>query len=289
MSTVFRRVTRPFIGKGLGNLPLAMKTYNLLWRFSKPNGIILVKVQGDKMYIDMSDPSIPKELYLTGIHEREVTPLFKRVVKEGMTVIDIGAHIGYYTLLAANLVGEKGRVFAFEPGSGNYSLLVRNIEVNEYENVIPLNKAVSNKSGTAKLFLCSDNKGDHRLWPSCEDREWVEVEIISLDKFFESYDTKIDVIKMDIQGGEMAALQGMDKLIMRNLNLKIITEFWPSGIEETGFLATEFLNKLIKYDFKLYHISHEIEPTDFAHLMKICEDKKRRGSEDSTNIYCERG
>jgi hypothetical protein len=81
----------------------------------------------------------------------------------------------------------------------------------------------------------------------------------------------------------MAALQGMKNILMKNQNLKILTEFWPKAIEGYGFSPTEFLNKLIEYGFKLYHINKQgIEPADPARLIEICE------KEGSTNIYCER-
>jgi len=288
-SAMLWRAIRPFVGKDVGRFPLIMKVYNLLYHFLKPKGIILLEIQGNKMYVDMSDPVIPKELYMTGIHEIEVTNLFKRIVKEGMTVVDIGAHIGYYTLLAAGLVGENGRVFAFEPSPDNYSLLARNIEINNYKNVVPVDKAVSNRTGTARLFLCPDNKGEHRLWDSYENREWVEVKTTTLDKFFESRDSTIDIIKMDIEGGEAAALQGMDNIIMRNPDLKIVTEFWLEGIKGSGSSPIEFLNSLTEHGFKLNCIERKgIKPVTPSDVVRICEDRGNKGLGGFINFYCER-
>jgi len=282
ISQMLRTVNRIFVGTGVGKIPLIMKIYDFLYSYLKSGDIVLIKVQGHKMYIDMSDLKVSKELFMTGIHEKYVTKLFKRIVREGMTVVDLGAHIGYYTLLAAKLVGKNGKVFAFEPAPTNYSLLVKNIEANGYNNVIPVNKAVSNKIGTSKLFLAPDNTSGHKLWNSYNSRESIDIEVTTLDEFFGNYDTKIDIIKMDIEGGEMAALQGMDNIIRRNSDLKIITEFWPKGIEGMGFSPTDFLNKLIEYGFKLYHINKQgVEPADPACLIEICE------KEGSINIYCE--
>lgn len=287
---MFRGARRILAGRGLGRISLVKKADDFLYSFSKPEGITLTKVRGKKMYIDMSDLFVSRQLYMTGIWEKEVTDLVKGIVSKGMTFIDLGSHIGYYTILAADLVGKNGRVFAFEPDPNNYALLIRNIEANGYENVTPVNKAVSNKTGAAKLFLNPDNKGDHKLWASHERQQWVNVEATTLDNFFENHASRVDVIKMDIEGGEMAALRGMAKLIERNANLKIISEFWPRAIEETGFSPTEFLNKLMEYDFKLYHISEQgVKPTDILFLMKICEDKEGKGQMGFTNIYYERG
>lgn len=288
-SVMLGRVIRPFLGWGLERFVLIRKAHNLLYNLSKPKGVVLLEIQGNKMYVDMSDPVIPKELYMTGIHELEVTNLVKKIVKEGMTVVDIGANIGYYALLTANLVGESGRVFAFEPSPDNYSLLTRNIEVNNYKNVTPVKKAISNKTGTAKLFLCPDNKGDHRLWDSPEGREWVEIETTTLDKFFENHNPAIGVIKMDIEGAEAVALQGMNNIIMRNPNLKIITEFWPEAIKGTGFSPIEFLNSLTEHGFRLNLIKRNgVKPVTPSNVVRICEDRLNKGLGGFINIYCER-
>ena len=85
--------------------------------------------------------------------------MIKQEVKEGNNVIDIGANIGYFTLLFAKLVGPNGKVFAFEPDPTNFSILKKNIEENNYDNVILSQKAISDKTETTKLFLCKFSNG----------------------------------------------------------------------------------------------------------------------------------
>ena len=118
--------------KTFRKFPLVTKTFNFLYQLVGPRGIVLAEVQGNKMFMDAKASG----LVLTGYWEKYETELFKKVVKEGMTVVDIGAHIGYYTLIAANLAGKKGKVYAFEPEAENYSLLVKNIKVNGYQNIV---------------------------------------------------------------------------------------------------------------------------------------------------------
>lgn len=288
---VLRRLVRPFIGKGLGRFPLLAKAYTFLYSRLKPRGIALVEVEGSKMYIDVSQIPLSAHLFMAGAYEQDTTALFKRIAKEGMVIVDIGANIGYYTLLAARLVGKRGKVFAFEPDPDNYALLLRNIEANGYQNVVPVNKAVSDNSEPAKLFLDPQNRGTHRLWDSHDERQYIEVEVTTLDEFFRSLDISIDIIKMDIEGCEPRALAGMNNLIMRNPNLRIISEFWPEGIKGSGFSPAEFLQHIVECGFRLYHITNNggIQPTDAARLMNICEDKARKGYPHLTNIYCERG
>ena len=85
-----------------------------------------------------------------GYYEPFITAFVKDMIKEGDIVIDIGAHIGYYTLLFSKLVGKTGKVFAFEAHPDNFTLLKQNVETNGYTNVVVENKAVSNYNGKIK-------------------------------------------------------------------------------------------------------------------------------------------
>jgi FkbM family methyltransferase len=89
---------------------------------------------------------------------------------------------------------------------------------------IRIKKAVSNKTGNIRLYLCEDDIGDHRIYNSYDNHQSIQIEVTRLDDYFKDYNGKIDFIKMDIQGAEDAALQGMLYLLKKNKNLKIITE-----------------------------------------------------------------
>lgn len=97
------------------------------------------EVQGHKMFLDSKDSL---RLSIHGIYEPLETELAKKEVKKGNVVLDIGANIGYYTLIFAKLVGEDGKVFAFEPDPTNFALLKKNVEMNGYKNVMFVQKAV---------------------------------------------------------------------------------------------------------------------------------------------------
>jgi FkbM family methyltransferase len=262
-------------GKGLGKLPLVTRIHNYFYWCFKPSGIILLDIQGNKLYVDSRDTGVTPFLLEWGLYEKFETELFKKLIKKRMVVVDIGANIGYYTLLAARFVGEEGKVFAFEPDPYNYSLLCRNIEVNGYRNVIPVRKAVFSKSGKMKLFLDKSNLGGHSLSEANVNKvDSIMTEVTSLDDYFKNTDYKIDVIKMDVQGSEMGVLEGMTNVINQNDNLKIITEFWPLGLRNSGSSPTDFVNKLIEYGFTLYQIGRHVEPLDVNHLLGVCIDNK---------------
>jgi FkbM family methyltransferase len=226
-------------------------------------------------------------LLSTGTYESErlMTTLFTKLVTEGMIVVDIGAHVGYYTLLAAKAVGDKGKVFCFEPESSNYALLLKNAEVNGYKNVTPVRKAVFSKTGKVNLFL-GRYSGTHGLYPSVYSTSTLAVDAITLDEFFEDKDCPIDIIKMDIEGAEMAAVTGMAEILKMNHDLKIFTEFCPIGLQGAGSSAQEYWDKLVEHGFKFIYLINErkqkLEQTDLASVMKMCK------SIGYVNLLCQR-
>jgi FkbM family methyltransferase len=207
--------------------------------------------------------------------------LLEREIKKGDIVLDIGAHIGSYTLITSKLVGENGRIYSFEPDPNNFALLRKNVVINGCKNVTLVQKAVSNKSGKIRLHLNEDNIGDHRIYNSQDGRRSIEVESVQLDDYFGGQDVNISFIKMDIQGAEGWALEGMHGLLGRNKNVKILTEFWPFGLEKSGFGAKKYIDQLVKYGFKLYQLNEGEKKIEPVRRWKLLE----KGGD----LYCVRG
>ena len=285
---------KPLAGKDIGRFRPIRAIYRYLAPHLIPEEKRLVDVNGCKMLVHMEEykgiDGITHQELLLGIYEKYTTALFKELVGGGMNVIDIGANIGYYTLLAAKLVGDEGKVFAFEPEPRNYALLLKNIELNGYKNVIPRQQAVSNKAGKVKLFLHEVESGAHSLYEVRKDaREAIVVDAISLDEFFAGEECPIDIIKIDVEGAEMVVLLGMSKIVKNNDNLKIFTEFWPPGLQSSGFSAQEYWHKLVESGFKyIYFINEQeqrLEPADFASIVKFCKGNLLRAVA-SVNLLC---
>jgi FkbM family methyltransferase len=195
-------------------------------------------VDGHKMTLDDKDSL---RLSLNGIYEPEQTNYIKNLLQEEDQVIDIGGNIGYYALIMAKKVGAKGKVFCFEPDKTNFSILTENICQNKYENIITsYNDAVSNEKGVLKLFISETNRGDHRIYSSDQDRNFIEINAVKLDDLIELKEAKIKFIKIDIQGSEMIALEGMKELILKNKPV-LISEFWPKGIKMSGKNPDEYI------------------------------------------------
>lgn len=240
-----------------------------------------VEIQGHKM--SLGPDCLRLSVY--GVHEPFSTELVKKEIKEGDVVLDLGANIGYYTLIFARLVGKKGKVFAFEPDPNNFALLKKNIEINGYRNVLLVQKAVSDRTGNIRLYLSGENADAHSLFESADARTSIDVETVRLDDYFAEFEGTIDFIKMDIEGAEGQAIQGMPTVLKRNHNLKIMTEFRPLGLERSGTQPQEFLNLLLKEGFELYRIDDEkgqIEPADFVKLIETATPKNRY----SLNLLC---
>lgn len=211
--------------------------------FVKANGVILRNLKtnfivrhGLSVYLDYKDSLC---LSLTE-HEPGTINVFKNYVKPGETAWDLGANIGYLSLLLAKSVGLNGRVYSFEPDKENFRLLQKNIEVNRYKNIFAINKAVAEKDGKLKFYPNPTHPSGGKTGIG---KGGIEVDGIALDNF---PDKKVDFIKMDIEGGEYGALLGMEGILDENPNIKIIMEFCPTlnGSQIADFLA--------KHGFMLY-------------------------------------
>jgi len=245
-----------------------------------------VDVQGQKMFLDPKDALL---LSIIGAYEPFETELMKKEIKKGDVVLDLGANIGYYTLIFAKLVGEEGKVFAFEPEPDNFSLLKKNVEINGYKNVTLLQKAVSDKTGKLKLYIDKDCIACHSIYPlpPQDGSQSIEIEAIRLDDYFENYDGKIDFIKMDIEGAEKEAIQGMSSLLKKNKNVKIVSEFNPPTLKQGGIEPEEYLELLTGFGFKLYEVSEQekkIKPVDIPKFLEMYAPSKRK----YTNLLCTR-
>jgi FkbM family methyltransferase len=279
---LLKRIARLAGGSGLGRVKPIRLIYDSVFGLLKPKSVM---VQGHRMWLDDKDTL---ELATNEIYEPLETALFKRELKPGQVVLDIGANIGYYTLLAARLVGPKGKVYAFEPDPVNFQLLRKNVEANGYGNVILVNKAVSNKTKATRLYLNETNKGDHRLYDSGDGRRSIAVEVVALDRFFKQLDKKVHFIKMDIQGAEAAALEGMKGLIRANRALKLVMEFEPSNLRRFGSDPQKVLQTLKKAGFRLLDISEKeksVKPTDSNRLLK----RYTVENAEYTNLFCVKG
>lgn len=245
--------------------------------FRKPISVILslvlpksVDLPEGKLLLNRCDPYVSGSIAF-GFFEPKVVERYRRELKAGMTVVDIGANIGFYTIIAANRVGPTGHVYAFEPHPENVRWLRRSVEVNCLQNVTIEESAVSAVSGRDRLFLSRTNPGDHQIYgDNSEKRQSFEIKITNLDEYFPSTQI-VDVIKMDIQGAEGFALQGMKKLIERSPSLILFMEFWPEGLKRTGSSVEDVFSNLQQW-FSLQTIDASGQQKVIADLAQLLSE-----------------
>jgi FkbM family methyltransferase len=244
----------PLIGSGLSKYALFARADAFINSLPKPKRVKThVKTNGSILYLDPNDSL---HFSINGTWEVTQTKLIKNLVKKGDVAVDIGAHIGYYTLLLAKLVGKSGEVIGFEPDPDNFQLLKKNVMVNGYTNTILEYKAVSNKLGAVTFYRSALSSGQGKLHNS-DNCEPVQVDAVTLDSYFEGYERGIDFIKMDAEGAEACILQEADSVVRKNPHMKIITEFSPAQLTSCGDDPAEFLHILSAHGFSFYDIDEK--------------------------------
>lgn len=180
--------------------------------------------------------------------EPDILVALQRLVRRGDTVVDIGANIGYFTAHLARLVGAGGCVHAFEPDPANFALLAENMRANNLSPVQLHQAALGAQAGKATLHISEYNGGMHRLYESvCCTGPGLDVAVQTLDQLLAG--SRIDLIKIDIEGYEPAALLGAQACLRANPALKIVSEYCPVSILEAGGQPSAMLNWLREQGF----------------------------------------
>jgi FkbM family methyltransferase len=209
---------------------------------------------GLRMFVQPGDAVISPVLIGWGEWEPMETLWFSRLLGDGDTFVDVGANIGYFTIVGSRLVGPEGHVIAFEPDPIAYALLEKNVRLNQLENVELVQKAASNEAGTLQLYLASENKGDHRIYQTDKGRFAINVEAIPLDDFFAERGREIDLMKIDTQGAEGVILDGMQNILAENTDMMMAIEFWPAGLAKMGYEAAKIVETLREHDFVFFDL-----------------------------------
>ena len=209
---------------------------------------------------------------------KKETMLIKKLIKSGMAVIDIGSNVGYYARIFSDLVGKDGRVYCFEPASGNFRLL--KLFTKNKTNIVINKIAAGSERKNGTLYISDTSNLDHAVYETGERREGEDVEIFPLDEYdFEG--RQIDFIKMDIQGFEYDAILGMKNLLTGNPGIKLLCEFWPHGLRRANRNPEEFIDTLINMGFRIFIVQGDnIEPFFFDKV------NARQGSRAYWDILC---
>lgn len=244
---------------------------------NKKANVIGTIVDDIKIMLDTSPVS--KRILKHNIYEPHETKIFLNNIKADDVFIDVGAHIGYYTLAASTKI-NNGRIYAFEPNRESFDILKINVSwLKNNNNIFLENSALVDFSGLSKLYIDQDNAGNNKMFDD-DNSKWESIQCMRLDEYLPY--NKIDFVKIDTQGAEYKVLKGMENLINANKNIKMIVEFYPYGLRHMGYDPIELLSLLINFGFKMYNIKKG--KIGLLHKLRCFTNKFENGK--FTNLFC---
>jgi len=193
-------------------------------------------------------------------YEPDLVNLLQRELEPGDTFVDIGAHVGFFSLVAATLIHDTGKIYSFEPLPENYDLLNRNLYQNSIEQAVTEDVLVGRKSGGGKLYLSPNNPGggtpnysEARGHAMFDPDKYINKKVISADDYFEQ-ESRIDFVKIDVQGGEFDVLKGMNRILSEQ-SPELVVEIHKHALNNEDISPNVLFDFLTKLDYKPYAVS----------------------------------
>jgi len=257
-----------FKGKGL----LALWTLRL---FGATHPLTMRLPNGSRIWVSNDNAGHMLLPYCIGKYEREFTHLFLQYLhwlRPGECVVDLGANVGYYAIMAAwHLRHSRGSVvYAFEPNPLAFDYLQRNKELNDLSNLIPIQQAVGDKSGTMVLYINPGGITFGSLRPYLSHlTNSCEVQVTTLDEFLAQYpESKVGLMKIDIEGAELLALRGAQRTIERDKPVIFYEENEPA-YQAFGYTVADVRDFLKALGYRF----HLMKPTDVQNVIALPEGR----------------
>jgi FkbM family methyltransferase len=280
---LFTLAIKPFVGSGIGRIKILAKLYQKMATKILPQEKIIT-VQGFKMKVITEGRvnDIATELLFKGIHEPMSTKIFQRLVNEGDVVVDVGANVGYFSLLAAK---RAGIVYSFEPDPFNMRSFVDNIALNKFKNIMPFMVALSDYSGGASFFTSSTESARHSLIKTQEHDGKITVKVDKLDDIVKC---AVDFLKSDTEGNELSVLKGAKGTIDASPHIKILVEVNAEALQAQNVSIADLWNYLtidlnMKYVFMVDDYKSKVSRTTLHQLLKYL-----KGTKLGCNLLCGR-
>jgi FkbM family methyltransferase len=226
------------------------------------------------------DEWIQQHIYFLGYFDPMGIRFINNQLYEGEVFIDIGANVGAYSLVASRLVGRSGKVIAFEPVGTIFQRLSENISLNRITNIVAEKRAVLDKNGMTDIYISDkQNMGMSSIFhfnsESGKSGKSEKVEAVSLDDYIEERDiSRINLIKIDIEGSEMLAIKGMQSILER-FHPKILIELKEETFTNSGYQAKDIIDFLAKAGYNKFIIDEQgnisndlrLQPKDYYNYL----------------------
>jgi len=235
-----------------------------------------ISVNGVKVYYNSMDRMVAACLWKFGYLEGYELSLFHSCLKPGQMMLDIGANMGVYSLTASSVIGDLGKIIAFEPDEDNFKIFSKSVLKNNFKNIELVPFAVSDKEETIFFETHSLNSGNHQIRKEKTLKDQKSIEAICLDNFLPA-NQKIDIIKIDIQGAEYFAFKGMKQLIADNPHVIVFSEYWSKGLRNMGIDPSQYIKLLKSFEFNIYKIDtkkRKLEKLDYDEIKNNPEYEK---------------
>ena len=256
MKTVMRALLRGYLARspvteGKGLLYRAFSTAML-----PPEREVIVPLRpGFQMALDLSEAA-QREIYYFGTYERKESALVRRILRPGDVFWDVGANLGYYTLLGGACVGPAGRVVAFEPFPPAWERLQRNLSLNAFPQVRLVNAAVSSVVGTAPLFFASDVPDGVASLAAPEGHvSRVTCRTLTLDRFAEEDGERLPILmKVDVEGAEKVVLEGAAGILSGSHPPMLLLEMEDEQFGRHGTSKRDIQSLLSRWGYAAYQL-----------------------------------
>lgn len=231
--------------------------YRLMnWWASRPPAPFLAAAGGVRFVCDLRD-STAREAFFTGRYEPQETAVVTAVLKPGQTFVDVGANWGYFTLLGAKAVGPAGRVVAVEPDPRLYALLNTNVAANRFGNVTPVLAAAAAGPGEVRLAGFDADAGNWGL-TRLDEGGALTARATSVDAELDALGVgPVDLLKMDIEGAEDVALDGMAAGLRSGRYARLLVELHPALLAARGSSGRAVVDKLTAAGYAAWEVRHD--------------------------------
>ena len=260
---------------------------SLFWYYSRIKRYVFClfekasTVYAQNHWIEIYEDPDSSPLKRDKIYEQETTIFVRNHLQRGQTVWDVGANIGYFSLEFARSVGPEGKVLSFEPHPKIFQVLQRNIKRNRYKNIRLHNLACSSLPGETKLFFSTENEGNHKIIDNSNSNNFALIEAVTLSTFLNEYSPSL--IKMDIEGAELLALQGLGQENLKNLAIDFVIEYHPYEMSFFNIEGEQVLDFFMSSSYKFRNLAFPDSP-----IISKEEILKKYKKEDRslTNLFC---